>query len=296
MINLELYRIFYTVAKAGSLTKAAKQLYISQPAVSQAIKQLENELGGKLFNRTHSGITLTEVGGVQVFQIVEKALKLLDSAQLKYSELKTTATGLVRVGASDLVMTKYLLKYVKEYHKRYPNVNLSLINGITGDIINKLLDKRLDIGVINLPIDDSRVTLLTGGLHLHDTFVAGSRFKELTYGITPLNRLQDYPLLMLDLSTTTRQSIINFAHSLGIHLHPEIECSGLDMMVELAKSNVGIACVPREFVEEELKNGELFEIRTEPTLPSRSMGLVIDKDETMTFAVKEFLGMLEEGV
>ena len=112
MVNLDLYRVFYTVAKCGSLTKAAEELYISQPAVSQAIKQLENQLGGKLFNRTHKGMELTDTGGKQIFATVEKALQLLSEAENKYSELKNTATGVVRICASDTVSTHFLLKYI----------------------------------------------------------------------------------------------------------------------------------------------------------------------------------------
>lgn len=293
MINLELYKVFYVVAKTGSLTKAADQLFISQPAVSQAVKQLERELGGKLFTRSHAGMVLTEVGGKQVFQIVEKAMKMLESAELKYSELKSSATGVVRVCASDMAMTKFLLKYVKSYHERYPNVNLVLQNGSTAEIINKIVEKKMDIGLINMPLDDDRVELCDNILPLHDIFVCGTRFKELTNGIISLGLLHDYPLIMLDLSTSTRQSIVTFAHSLNIHLHPEIECSRLDMMIELAKSNVGIACVPREFVEDDLADGTLLEIKTEPQLPTRSMGVIIGKGETLTFAIREFLSIIK---
>jgi DNA-binding transcriptional LysR family regulator len=73
MIDLDLYRVFYTVAKCGSLTKASEELYISQPGVSQAIKHLEKQLGGKLFTRTHRGMELTEGGGKQIFEKVEKS-------------------------------------------------------------------------------------------------------------------------------------------------------------------------------------------------------------------------------
>ena len=113
MVNLELYRVFYTVAKCGSLTKAAEELYISQPAVSQAIKQLETQLGGKLFNRTHKGMELSETGGKQIYPIVEQALKLFSSAESKYAEFKDTATGIVRICASDTVSTHFLLPYIK---------------------------------------------------------------------------------------------------------------------------------------------------------------------------------------
>ena len=245
MVNLELYRVFYTVAKCGSLTKAAEQLYISQPAVSQAIKQLETQLGGKLFNRTHKGMELSETGGKQIFAGVEKALKLLDDAESKYVELKDTATGMVRICASDTVATHFLLPIIKEYHEKYPNVNLILQNGTSSETIELLKHNKGDIGFVNLPIDDTDINLSNTVMQLHDTFVCSERFKELTEGVVDLKRLQDYPLLMLELSTATRQAIVSFAHSQGIHLHPEIELASLELMVELAKMGIGIACIPR---------------------------------------------------
>ena len=292
MVNLELYRVFYTVAKCGSLTKAAEQLYISQPAVSQAIKQLETQLGGKLFNRTHKGMELSETGGKQIFAGVEKALKLLDDAESKYVELKDTATGMVRICASDTVATHFLLPIIKEYHEKYPNVNLILQNGTSSETIELLKHNKGDIGFVNLPIDDTDINLSNTVMQLHDTFVCSERFKELTEGVVDLKRLQDYPLLMLELSTATRQAIVSFAHSQGIHLHPEIELASLELMVELAKMGIGIACIPREFVAHELENGSLMEIKTNPVLPTRAIGLALPKDTALTFAVKEFINLI----
>ena len=286
MVNLDLYRVFYTVAKCGSLTKAAEELYISQPAVSQAIKQLESQLGGKLFNRTHKGMELSETGGKQIFPIVEQALKLLTEAESKYSELKNTATGVVRICASDTVSTHFLLKYIKEYHQKYPDVNLILQNGTSAETIELLKSKKGDIGFVNLPIDDKDINLSNTVMQLHDTFVASDRFSELTGEVIDLKRLQDYPLLMLELSTATRQAIVSFAHSHGIHLHPEIELASLELMTELAKNGIGIACIPREFVRHELESGALKEIKTNPSLPTRAIGLALPKDAELTFAVK----------
>ena len=294
MVNLELYRVFYTVAKCGSLTKAAEELYISQPAVSQAIKQLENQLGGKLFNRTHKGMELSETGGKQIFATVEQALKLLDNAETKYSELKNTASGVVRICASDTVSTHFLLKYIKEYHEKYPNVNLVLQNGTSAETIELLKSKKGDIGFVNLPIDDKDIDLSNIVMQLHDTFVASDKFSELIGETVDLKRLQDYPLLMLELTTATRQAIVSFAHSQGIHLHPEIELASLELMVELAKTGIGIACIPREFVKHELESGTLKEIKTNPSLPSRAIGLALPKDTELTFAVKEFLKIVNK--
>ena len=292
MVNLELYRVFYTVAKCGSLTKAAEELYISQPAVSQAIKQLERSLGGNLFNRTHKGMELSETGGKQIFPLVEQALKLLDNAESKYAEIKDTASGVVRICASDTVATHFLLPYIKKYHEKYPNVNLILQNGTSSETIELLKNKKGDIGFVNLPIDDSDISLMNTVMRLHDTFVASDRFSELTESTVDLRKLQDYPLLMLELSTATRQAIVSFAHSQGIHLHPEIELASLELMTELAKTGIGIACIPKEFVSHELKSGALKEIKTNPALPTRAIGLALPKNENLTFAVKEFLNMI----
>jgi len=295
MVNLELYRVFYTVAKCGSLTKAAEELYISQPAVSQAIKQLETQLGGQLFNRTHKGMELSETGGKQIFSTVEKALKLFDEAESKYSELKDTATGVVRICASDTVSTHFLLPYIKEYHEKHPNVNLMLQNCTSSETIEMLKNGKGDVGFVNLPIDDSDINLSNIVMQLHDTFVCNEQFKELTGGTVELKRLQDYPLLMLELSTATRQAIVGFAHSQGIHLHPEIELASLELMTSLAKNGIGIACIPREFVKHELDDEKsLLEIVTNPALPSRAIGLALPKNDNMTFAVKEFIKLLTD--
>ena len=103
MIDLDLYRVFYTVAKCGSLSRAAEELYVSQPAVSQSIKQLERLLDTPLFNRLHHGMELSAQGGKIIFDDVEHAVKLLDEVEEKLSALKQNATGTLRVGASETI-------------------------------------------------------------------------------------------------------------------------------------------------------------------------------------------------
>ncbi len=292
MVNLELYKVFYAVAKCGSLTKAAEELYISQPAVSQAIKQLESQLGGQLFIRTHRGMELSETGGKQIFNTVEQALRLFEEAESKYAELKDSATGVLRICASDTVSTHFLLPIIKKYHEKYPDVNLVLINGTSRETAEMLKSDKADIGFVNLPIDDSDINLCNTVMQLHDTFVASEKFSELMDKKVDLKRLQDYPLLMLELSTATRKAIVSFAHSQGIHLHPEIELASLELMTELAKNGMGIACIPKEFVSHELETGVLKEIKTEPALPTRAIGLALSKNDKIPFTVKEFIKLL----
>ena len=293
MVNLELYRVFYTVAKCGSLTRAADELFISQPAVSQAIKQLEGQLGVSLFNRTHRGMELSEQSGKQIFPIVERALRELDEAENKLKEMNTTATGTIRISASDTIFSYALIDKIAEYHEKYPEVKLNLINCITTETLELLKNNRCDVAFLNLPVDDKDFVLSSVMMPLHDTFVANEKYATLSESVQPLKSMHDYPLLMLGANTVTRKAIINFSHSIGVHLHPEIECGSLELMIKLAGNGVGIACVPREYVRRELEEGSLREIKTEPALPARSVGIAFPKNQPISFAVREFLKMFE---
>ena len=122
MVNLELYKVFYTVARCGSLTKAAQELYISQPAVSQSVKQLETQLGVPLFNRTHKGMELSAAGGKLIFKNVQDALVLLESAENSITELQTTVTGTIRIGATDSIFSHLLSDKIAKFSEKYPAV------------------------------------------------------------------------------------------------------------------------------------------------------------------------------
>ena len=295
MVNLELYRVFYTVAKCGSLTRAADELFISQPAVSQAIKQLEGQLGTPLFNRTHRGMELSDRGGKQIFDIVARALAELDEAENKLKEINSTATGTIRISASDTIFSYVVIDKIAEYHEKFPDVKINLINCITTETLDLLKNNKCDIAFLNLPVDDKDINLTSVIMPLHDTFVANKNYAALAEDVQPLKSMHDYPLLMLDQNTVTRKAIINFSHSIGVHLHPEIECGSLELMIQLAKNGVGIACVPKEYVRRELgEDKTLFEIKTEPQLPARSVGIAFPKGQPVSFACREFFKMFNQ--
>lgn len=294
MVNLELYRVFYTVAKCGSLTKAAEELYISQPAVSQAIKQLENQLGATLFNRTHRGMELSVQGGKIIYPKVEEALSLLDSAENTLIELKTTATGTIRVGATDSIFSNLLADKIAEYHDKYPAVKFDLITGTTLDTIAQLKDNKCDIVFLNLPVDDKEVMLSGSVSLLSDIFVASDRFPELKGRAVSIKTLQEYPLLMMEQNTVARRAVDGYLATLGLSLQPDIEVANWDLMLKLAVKGMGIGCVPREYCQKELESGELFEIDITPALPVRGVGLALPKNVPVPFALREFIALFQK--
>lgn len=291
MVNLELYRVFYTVAKLGSSTRAAEELFISQPAVSQAIKQLETQLQTTLFNRTHLGMELSSQGGKVIFKKVEEALKLLEEAESTLMEMQTTATGTIKIGATDAIFSNLLADKIVEYNQKYPAVKIELVCGTTPETLEQLKEKKCDVAFVNLPIEDKDVNFTGMVAHLSDIFVAGEKYGYLKDKSINLADLHEFPLLMIESNTIARRSLASYTQTLGLQLTPDIEVENWDLMLKFAKSGMGIGCVPREYARAMLDSGELFEVNVVPSLPVRGVGIALPKGTQVSYALKQFLNM-----
>lgn len=295
MVNLDLYRVFYTVARCGSLTKAAEELYISQPAVSQAIKQLEAQLGTPLFNRTHRGMELSAQGGELIYRDVERALQRLNEAEDRLSELKNSATGTLRIGASETIFQYCLADKIVEFHKRYPQVKFELLTETSPKSIESLKTNRCDIAFLNLPSpEDDEVQITETIMLLNDIFVAGNALSELKEKELSIWDLQKYPLLLLEPNTVARGTIDRFSESLGVKLQPAIEVTSWGFMKRLVERGMGVGCIPREYVMRRLNDGSLFELDVRPVMPSRAVGLALPAHASLSFAARAFIKMFSE--
>lgn len=290
MVNLDLYRVFYTVAKSGSLTKAAEELYISQPAVSRSIKQLETQLGVSLFTRTHRGMTLSAQGGKVIFNEVERALSLLNEAESRIEEKKNSATGVIRIGASDTIFEYFLADKIVEFHERFPAVKFELMADFTPDTIEKLKADKCDVAFVNLPISPDPDLKLNGNcMRLNDVFVAGEKYKELAEKTVSLTELKDRPLIFMEQNTVARRTLEGFLSTLGIDLQPSIEVGSWDLMKRLVHRGMGVGVIPREYAASEIEKEALFEIKTDPTLPVRSVGMLLPKNAPVSYALHSFI-------
>ena len=290
MVNLELYRVFYTVAKCGSLTRAAEELYISQPAVSQSIKQLENQLGVSLFKRTHRGMELSENGGKLIFKEVERALELFNEAENRIEQTRQDATGTIRIGASDTIFEYFLADKIVDYHKKFPAVKIELMADFTPDTIEKLKANKCDVAFVNLPIEiDSELHLEENCARLNDIFIVGNGYAELSQAPLSLDKLKKYPLIVMDKNTVARRSLDSFLHSVGVELSPAIEVGSWDLMKRLVAKGMGIGVIPRQYALRELQSEELFELQTDPVLPVRSIGMLLPKNQPVSYALHSFI-------
>lgn len=297
MVNLELYKVFYSVAKHGSLTKAAEELYISQPAVSQAIKQLETQLGTPLFNRKHRGMELTVQGGELIFPSVEKALQLLEGAENKLTELNESATGTLRIGASETIFQYLLSDKIVQFHKLYPGVKIELISDFSPKIIEALKTDRCDVGFLNLPISLQEGVAVKGSVsYLNDVFIAGEQLSRLKGKTLTLQELREFPLLLMEEHTVARESFRHYAASHNVNLQPAVEVDSWGFMKRLVAAGMGIGCIPREYTVKELEDGSLFELGIAPAMPVRSVGVALPQNAKMPYSLRMFMKLFDGDV
>lgn len=289
-VNLELYKIFFCVVKHGSITGAAKELFISQPAVSQSIKQLEHQLGGNLFHRTPRGMELTQEGRA-ILEYVERANGLIEQAEIKFNQMKNLVEGTISIGASDNICRNFLLPYICEYKKKFPGINLRFINGTSSQTISLLKSGKVDIGFINLPVSDDDIAAEPCG-QLHDCFVAGSKYAELAERAITLEELLQHPMILLSKGTTSRRAIDEYFKSFGVSCEPDIEVGSHDLLIAFAKNNMGISCVTEEFVAKELNKGSLYKLKLKGDIRSRNIGYIRLKHVTPTFAAQKLVSMI----
>lgn len=265
-------------------------MYISQPAVSRSIKQLETQLGVSLFARTHRGMQLSAQGGQIIFKEVEHALQLLSEAENRLAEIQTSATGVIRIGASDTIFEYFLSDKIVEFHKQFPSVKIELVADFTPDTIEKLKADKCDVAFVNLPIaQDDDLKLHGDCMRLNDVFIAGGEFKNLTNKTISLETLKKEPLILMAENTVARQAFDNFCHSHGVALQPSIEVGSWDLMKRLVSKGMGIGVIPREYAVRELEEGSLLEIKTDPVLPVRSVGMLLSKIAPVSYALQCFI-------
>lgn len=287
-INLELYKVFYYTAREQSFSRAAEALFISQPAVSQSIGKLEEELGGALFIRTPRGVRLSQEGEV-LYRYIEQAYKLILTGEKKIAEMHNLLAGEVRIGASDTLSKYYLIPYLELFHQRYPEIQIKVTNRTTPEILKMLKSGNVDLGVINLPVDDDQLEVRRGQ-KIQECFVVGRKYQELAQRKVKLEELARYPLLLLEKGTNTREFVDQYAAKHGVVLEPDIELGSIDLLIEFARIGLGISFVIRDFITEELERGELILVELEEVIPERVIGIVTAKGLPLSKAGEMLIG------
>lgn len=292
-INYELYKVFYHVALSLNFSAAAKQLFISQSAVSQAIKTLEKKLGQTLFRRSTKRVQLTPEGET-LMRHIEPAMNLIQKGEAQLLDTASTG-GQLRIGASDTICRYFLIPYLERFHKAYPNAHIKVMNQTSVKCAELLDSDLVDLVVINYPnrylgTNASVVRIKK----FHDTFIAGAPFEELKNQKISFQKLARYPILMLDRNSTTSEFIHQIFQQHQVDLVPEVELTSNDLLIDLARIGLGIAAVPDYCIPDHAE--DLFQIETVESLPDRELAIAYNEHARLSQASLEFLSYFQNSL
>ena len=292
-IDLNLYLLFHTVAKLGSITKAAEELYVSQPAITQSIKTLEHQLGATLFIRTKKGVTLTEEAKV-LYNYIDEGITYIKNGEAKFQELMNLQDGTLKIGASTTVTQHVLLPYLEKFTTLYPNINVSITNHLTSDLIKLLRNGTVDLLILNLPTTEHGDLEIIPFMEVHDILAVGEKLKSLSLKEQKLKNLQKKDFIFQKSPSNTREFLNNFLTKEKIEIIPKYDVVSFNLVKDMTTIGLGIGYLTKEFIDSEIQSKKLFPLNINPTIPSRKIGLVTLKKNIPSFASRSFINIILE--
>ena len=284
-LNLNLYRVFYTVAKTKSFSESSRVLHISQPAISKHIQNLEYELNTLLFYRNNRGIELTQEAK-QLLNFVEKAYNFLMLGEKSLQESKELMQGKVSVGIPTAISVYYFKDKIEEFMTSHPNIVIKLSSHNNEALINLMLQHTLDVLILAGDTEinkDLKVIPL-----MEDDFVFAYNFEKLNIVVDDLKDLTNYPMLLPVKTTEARKNIEKVFSNVGITTNPIMELETPEMMLNYTKDGIGIGYVLRH-IAEQTPSLKIIDIKEE--LPKEKIRLVYD-DISLTTSTKKFINLI----
>jgi DNA-binding transcriptional LysR family regulator len=289
-IDYELYRIFYIVAKNGNITRSSKELLISEPAVSKSIKNLEGYLGAPLFTRTKKGVNLT-TEGITLYEYISKGIEYFKSGEAKFNELINLESGTIRIGINTTLTKEFLMPYLETFHKLYPNINIEIRTNLTSELKSMLKDGLIDMHILNLTNEETKNDFnIIKCKTITDCFVSNKPIKEKI----SIKELNNYPLILQDKNSNTRKFLDDFANKYEITLKPKIEIGSYYLVSEFSRIGLGIGYVTKDYIKNNLDNKELFIVSIKEKIPSREIGILLNKNTTPNFSTKELIKIITQ--
>ena len=288
-VDLELYKVFYAVAKHKNMTKASEELFISQPAISQSIKKLEDQLGGILFLRSNKGMELTEEGKM-FYEYVKGALELINNAEKEFTSFKDLTKGEIKIGCSTTLTKLILIDALKEYHLDYPNININITNDLTTNLINDLKLGKLDFVIFNES-------------NIKETNLNLEKIKELKQGfiynpdyyddnVNTFEDLNNLPLILQKEESNSRKLLDYIALQNSVKLIPKMEVVSQELITEFTNIGLGVGFAIIDLAKRNSKN--LKELDINKKIPNINIYLATNKSVSLTFASKMFIKYLNK--
>lgn len=294
-MNYEYYKIFYYVGKHKNITKAAIELYSSQPAVTRAIQNLESELGCRLFTRNKSGVDFTHEGKT-LYDYVSIAYTQLLKGEGEVRRAIDVETGTIYIGASVTSLHEFLFDFLNIFRKKRPKVKLKITTGSNNSTIEKLKNGQIDLAFVSTPCNTSKSLHSVKVRVFNDILIAGNHFSYLKDRRLTLKDIGNYPYVGLRQNMQLRQFLDDVFSQNELVIKPDIEADGANLLVPMISHNFGLGFVPQAMAEEAIDREEVFQVPLDYDLPERYIYMIIDPHHPQTNASRELYKMISDSV
>jgi DNA-binding transcriptional LysR family regulator len=291
-MNLHLLRLFTAVVQQGSFSKAAASLYISQPAVSKAVQELERQVGAPLLDRSTTGIALTAAGQT-LFRYAEQIFLTEQAAELELARLQGTLTGRLALGASPTLGVYCLPPLLAHYARRYPHIHLFLDIGTTNDIVARLLTSPLDLALVEGPVRDDRLDL-TPLWKDRLVVIAPAQHTLARQQTVPLAEVLEQPFIGREPGSATRQFVEKQLHTRDISLPVRMEVANNEALKQLVQVGLGLGMVSETTIAAELASGRLVILPVPELVIERNFSLLQVVKRPLSASGQAFLTLLTE--
>lgn len=282
--NLSRYKIFLAVAECKSFSKAAVQLYISQPAVSITIKKLEDSLNTTLFIRKSKGVDLTE-NGRKLYEDTKRAFQILLETEdrLRFHQ----NTGYLRIAASNVLCKHFLMPYLKEFTSLYPNTDVSITCTSSSAACSMVEQCSIDLALVAKPENLGAAVYHSLGV-IEYIFVCTPTYRD-KLNCNDDKIFEHGNIILLDKDNVSRKHLNSYYAQNKITPLHILEVNEMDLLIEFAKMGIGVSCVVKQFVEEELKAGSLIEIELSKPIAPREIGFLYHRIQPMNENILKFI-------
>ncbi len=291
--NLSLYHIFNSVAETGNISRAAEKLFISQPAVSKAIQTLEDNLSTTLFIRGSRGVRLTEEGQL-LYEHTRNAFEILSRGEENIRRIHNLGIGRLRIGVSTTLCKYLLLPYLDGFVNENPHIKITIDNHSSLHTLKLLENGALDIGLVARPEGTDNFSFLSLG-EIEDIFVATSNYLDnLKLRENNTDIFSCANIMLLDEENVSRKYIDDYFRAHSIEPKHILEISSMDLLIEFAKTSLGVACVIRAFVEAELEAGTLVQVPMKTPVNKREVGFSYARNAFLSESMQKFLDYIRK--
>lgn len=277
---------FVEVARYKSFTKAGEALHITQPTISKMVRNLEEELGVTLFDRTNKQIALTDAGEVVLAQ-AQHIVKSLENLTTELADVMNIKKGSLRIGLPPMVGASFFPQIITEFHTRYPQITLQILEDGGQTIEHDVQEGNLDLGVVVLPVDEEQFDFFPFA-NEHLMLVVHPSHPFARREEVALTELQKEPFILFREDFTLHHHIRAACREAGYQPHVICESSQWDFIGEMVAVNLGIALLPATIVKE-LDTTRVCSIPLkQPAIPWH-LGVIWRKDKYLSFAARKWI-------